>query len=218
MPDTCGPGLMVESLSARYGMKTIFRGVEFSLSPGDSLVIAGANGAGKSTLLRILAGLVRPSRGQVSLRTPDGNSAVVGVQEGAADEMALYTGLSSPDIQLYGELTALENLRFYARLRGLPAAREFVLASLERVGLRERADDRVGSFSTGMKQRLRLLFAIQHQPFLLLLDEPGSNLDSVGRDFTAAIANDQRRHGVLVLATNDPEELQLCSQILQLKS
>lgn len=124
--------------------------------------------------------------------------------------------MASPEIELYNELTAAENLGFYARLRGIPLTRTTIREAIAAAGLEGRADERVGAFSSGMKQRLRLLFAIQHAPLLLLLDEPGSNLDDAGREFLAAIVEAHLKRGILVLATNDPDEIRFGQQMLRL--
>ncbi len=207
--------LEVKGLCGRYGTRSVFAGVEFSLRPGDCLVVVGANGAGKSTLLRILCGLTRPYRGQVCLQV-ENTPCVFGPQQGEAERLGRYTGLASPEIQLYGELSAAENLAFFARVRGLNMDRDQTLALLERAGLRDRADNRVSAFSSGMRQRLRLLFALQHGPPVLLLDEPGSNLDEPGRALVAEIVEEQLHRGIVILATNDPEEMCFGEQVLKL--
>ncbi len=208
--------LEVSKLCGRYGARTVFSGVEFSLKTGDCLVVAGPNGAGKSTLLRILSGLARPHRGHVHLHVNDSAPIFFGPQDGRPDELGRYVGLASPQIEFYGELTAAENLLFYARVRGIGLDKDGVLPLLESVGLSDRGNDRVSAFSSGMKQRLRLLFALQHRPPVLLLDEPGSNLDEKGKELVARIVEDQLRSGLLILATNDPQEVLFGNQVLKL--
>lgn len=211
-----GVKLEVTGLCGRYGSRTVFAGVEFSLRAGDCLVIAGPNGAGKSTLLRILSGLARPDQGQVCLHVGESQNVLFGAQEGRSEDLGRYVGLASPQIEFYGELTAAENLLFYARVRGINLDRAGVTALLDRVGLTGRGEDRVSAFSSGMKQRLRLLFALQHSPPILLLDEPGSNLDTKGKVVVAQIVEEQLHNGILVLATNDPDEVLFGQQILTL--
>ena len=115
-------------------------------------------------------------------------------------------GLASPELSFYDEFTVGENLDFVAEARGLDDRPGRVRRALERVGLLERLDDRVAALSSGMKQRLRLAFALLHEPPLLLLDEPGSHLDEVGRAVTEQIVDGHRRAGLVLLATNDERE------------
>ncbi len=124
------------------------------------------------------------------------------------DERAHRVGLVTPDLALYPQLSARETLDFLVRVRGLALDASGVMAVLARVGLGERADDRVATFSTGMRQRLRIATALLHDPPLLLLDEPGATLDASGRDVVASLVADPAR--AVVLATNDPEEAALC--------
>lgn len=166
-------------LGKRYGSRWVLRGVEMSLSDGECLLVTGPNGAGKTTLLRLLGGLESPTEGEVWTT-------------GAI-------GFAAPDLSLYPNLTAKEHLRFAAALRRVdPREREL----LERVGLCEHEDKPVGAFSTGMRSRLRLALAIQHEPAVLLLDEPTATLDEQGRQIVCHIIEEQRARGCIVLATN----------------
>ena len=210
------PCLAVSGLAGRYGSRTVFAGVEFSLSPGDCLIVAGSNGSGKSTLLRILSGLVRPHRGSVCLSVPNNAPLTFGPSMGDPSLMGRWVGLAAPDLELYGELSAEENLSFFARLRGIVWDQEKSLKSLAWAGLEGRSGQRLSTFSSGMKQRMRLLFAIQNRPPLLLLDEPGSNLDDAGRAVVARIVEQQLEHGMVVLATNDDAEMRYGEQVLRL--
>ena len=163
---------------------------------GQRLALLGPNGSGKTTLARIVAGLMRPVQGSSRLLR-DGLPL-----DGAARRLAL--GFVTPDLALDGDLTALENLRFHGRMRGLAPGGEAAL--LERVGLAGRSDDRVGSYSSGMRQRLKYAFAIQAAPALLIVDEPTANLDEAGAVLVNEILDEQRQRGILVVATNVPSE------------
>jgi heme exporter protein A len=127
-----------------------------------------------------------------------------------------HLGFVTPDMSLYAELTALENLSFFASLRGLQLSDDDLHERLAEVGLRERADDLLGDFSSGLKQRLKLAFAVLHRPALLLLDEPSTNLDAAGVEIVERLIRDQKQRGVVVLATNNAEELKHGDQILRL--
>jgi heme exporter protein A len=173
------------------------------------IAVLGPNGAGKSTLLRLVAGLLRPTSGRLELRI--GDRAV------PAGERRQVVGFAAPELSFYDEFTVGENLMFVAEARNLADRAGRVGAALERVGLLERIDDRVAALSSGMKQRLRLAFALLHEPPVLLLDEPGSHLDDVGRAVTQAIVAAHRKAGLVLLATNDEREGQLADSRVELR-
>ncbi len=161
--------IAVRGLVKRFGLKTVLRRVDFTASEGEFVALLGPNGAGKTTFLRILASLSRPTAGEVRVagfRLP---------QEAAAVRRRL--GVVSHQPLLYGDLTAEENLRFYARLYALPAAAARIEEMLRLVGLYRRRRDLVRTFSRGMQQRLAIARAILHDPEVLLLDEPYTGLD-----------------------------------------
>jgi len=153
--------LAVRGLERSFGHVRALRGVDFALDAGDSLAVFGPNGAGKTTLLRILAGLLRPHKGEVLLdgapleRTDAAHRRRVGL-------IAHYS-------LLYDGLTAAENLAFYARLYGLSDREALVTRTLEGVGLADRAGDAVGTFSRGMVQRMAIARALLHEPRIVLL-------------------------------------------------
>jgi heme exporter protein A len=177
----------------------VFEGVTASVGHGEVLVVTGPNGSGKSTLLLVIAGLLRPTRGRVV--------ATLDEKPLPPEDRREWLGMVAPDLTLYPELTALENLRFFERVRGREPREDELIALLERVGLTGRGHDLVGTFSSGMRQRLKYAFALAHQPKVLLLDEPTANLDVAGVSMVEELIAEQRRRGVLVLATNEPEEV-----------
>ncbi|MBZ5586996.1 MAG: ABC transporter ATP-binding protein [Acidobacteriia bacterium] len=196
------PGISVEfqRVGKRFGDRTVLAAVSGTLRAGRVLVVAGPNGAGKSTLLNILAGVLRPSRGEVEYRCSDG--AVP-----RADWFE-HLGMASPDMAVYEELSAIENLRFFARLRGLHLPDATLSELLEELGLPSREHSRfVGTYSSGMKQRVKLAQALLHSPDVLLLDEPSSNLDAAGHAAVAALVARLRGHAAVAVATNDPREM-----------
>jgi heme exporter protein A len=161
------PAIELEGLTRRYGDREALSDVSLALEPGRTLVIFGPNGAGKTTLLRVLATLLRPHGGTTRVlerELPRDGWAVRG-----------RIGFLGHASLLYRDLTARENLRFHARLHDVPRARVDEL--LGAVGLRSRADDPVHTYSRGMVQRAAVARAVLHDPELLLLDEPTSNLD-----------------------------------------
>ncbi len=190
--------LSLAGVSKRFGRRRVFEGVNAEVGRGEVLVVIGPNGAGKSTLLLVIAGLLRPTRGQVVVSV-DGKALPY-------ENRRQWLGMVAPDLTLYQELTALENLRFFERVRGRVPREADLEALLERVGLEGRGRDRVGTYSSGMRQRLKYAFALAHAPKVLLLDEPTANLDASGVSMVEEVIAEQRRRGVLVLATNAPEE------------
>jgi heme exporter protein A len=198
----------LDDLAIDYGSRRVVSGVSLTLHAGETLTVAGANGSGKSSLLRILCGLQRPSRGAVRY-------VVAGevLQPDAARDLI---GWLSPDLQLYRELTAAENLRFFAQVRGLQFSDADLEGLLAEVGLSGRGQDLLAAYSSGMAQRLRYAYALLHNPPILLLDEPTVTFDERGAALFERVAERQRERGILVIATNDPRELRFGDYVLRL--
>jgi heme exporter protein A len=191
--------LTTDQLGHRFGSLLLFRRLSFWMGAGESLAVTGANGAGKSTLLRILAGVLTPKAGTVTLQV-EGQDVTPAVHP-------RRVGLVAPYLGLYDALTARENLSFLARARRLPDADRRIEAVLTQVGLADRADDPVSTFSSGMQHRVKYAAALLADPPLLLLDEPSVTLDEAGRELVeSVITNQQDRGGLVVVATNRPEE------------
>ena len=163
------PEIQVEGLKKTFGHHTALKSVDFQAAAGESIVIFGPNGAGKTTLIKILATIMRPTAGRVLVNGKD-----------TADEQELIRrriGVITHQTFLYGNLTAYENLAFYARLYDVPDAAARIREMTDVVGLSARLHDRVGTFSRGMQQRLSIARALMHRPTILLLDEPETGLD-----------------------------------------
>jgi heme exporter protein A len=199
------PRLTVDSVGHRFGRLVLFRKLSFTLDGGQSVAITGSNGSGKSTLLRILAGVLTPRAGQVTL-TVDGKVV-------PKEERPLRTGLVAPYFNVYDGLSAHENMAFLAEARQLPDAASRIEAALDQVGLAGRTDDLVGTYSSGMKQRVKYAAALLADPPLLLLDEPSANLDEAGLAMVDRVMAHQRStEGLLVVATNVAEEAARCDR------
>lgn len=158
-----------ENVSRQFGRRRALSKVTVKASAGDVLVLLGPNGAGKSTLLNILSSLMRPTSGTVKY------GRVTAAEAG--DAVRSNIGYLGHDLFLYSDLSARENLEFAARLYGLRDAGARIDRALEHARLTDRASDRVGEFSRGMRQRLAIERALLHEPRLLLLDEPFTGLD-----------------------------------------
>lgn len=161
--------IIVKKLVKRFGLKTVLRGLDFQVQPGEFVALLGPNGAGKTTFLRILASLSRPSLGEVEIagyKLPH-QAAQVRARLGVVSHLPL----------LYGDLSAEENLRFYASLYGFTNYQSRITEILEMVGLETRRHDLVRTFSRGMQQRLAIGRAILHNPDVMLFDEPYTGLD-----------------------------------------
>lgn len=181
----------------RFGRRLLFRNLDIQASSGEFLAITGQNGSGKSTLVRILAGILAPTAGTVQLLA-DGIELT---------ERPFFIGLVAPYLNLYEGFTLRENMRFVARVRGLGTTTATEEALIQKVQLQGRADELVGNYSSGMKQRARFALALLTNPPVLMLDEPTANLDDSGKAFVWNTVEEARASGKLVLvATNEAEE------------
>ena len=194
-------GLSVKELSHTFAERQVFAPVSFSLNPGQVGVVTGANGAGKSTLLRIVAGLLLPKSGSVVL-TQNGQTL-------DAIERRELLGYVAPDLHFYRELTAAENLQFFAEMRGRTLTKEEMISALTQVGLRGRGRDFVRTYSSGMRQRLKYAWVLLHNAPILLLDEPTANLDAEGVETVKTLLAEHRArpNSLTLIATNETDEL-----------
>lgn len=187
---------MIEAreLAKHYGRFSALRNLNLTVSDGDFISLFGKNGAGKTTLLRILAGLSRPSSGELNI-TP---------RQARPRFIRGHIGYLSHDTSLYMDLTALENLRFYARLMNFSADTPVLTERMQQVGLSGRERDPVRNFSRGMQQRLSIARAFLHDPDILLLDEPFTGLDSSGSDFFKSYLSEAHAGGkTCIMAIHD---------------
>jgi heme exporter protein A len=184
--------LTFDGVTRNFGRRRALRGVSFRCRAGEVLAVLGPNGAGKSTLLSITATLLAPTSGEVRYGNHNGTN-------GAA--LRRRIGLLGHDLYLYPELSAAENLTFFARVYSLDRVETRVAAALERAGLTHRRDDAVAGFSRGMRQRLALERALLHEPRLVLLDEPFTGLDDAATHALRARLQELRDAGCIVLVT-----------------
>ncbi len=201
--------LEIDDLKKRYGAAYALNGVSLTVAAGELFGLLGPNGAGKTTLLSIIAGLLDANAGAVKL---DGRPF-----RRADRELRRWVGIGTQDLAVYPDLTARENVVFFGMLYGLGGASLNTRAEelLTAVGLHDRADDRAGTFSGGMKRRLNLAVAVVHSPRLLLLDEPTTGVDPQSRNLIFEIVRKLNREGMTVVYTSHyMEEVQaLCPRI-----
>lgn len=188
--------LTIDDVSRYYGRRRALSHVSLELQKGELVGLLGPNGAGKSTLLGVLATLIRPSSGRIVYGNYIGSRST--------SELRERIGFLSHDLQLYAELTARENLEFFAGLYSLDNPSERATSALSRAGLGQRENDVVDSYSRGMRQRLALERALLHDPRLILLDEPFTGLDEMAIVALTDRLLDLKRSGCMVLvATHD---------------
>jgi ABC-2 type transport system ATP-binding protein len=208
--DTAAPFVDVKSFSMSFGTKQVIRDVSFSVRPGEVFGFLGANGAGKTTTIRTLLGLLSPTEGTLHIDGRRYNS-----------DMAGLVGYLPEERGLYRNEPVLDTMVYFSVLRGLhPAeATKRALAYLDRVGLADKASERLVNLSGGQQQKVQLGTTIIHEPSLMILDEPTEALDPVNRSLLLEIIQQQRAKGAAVmLVTHRMEEVeQLCDQIAILK-
>jgi len=193
-------------LSKKFNAKVIFQGLTFEHEKG-VFGIAGDNGSGKSTLLKCLAFLLRPNSGKIEW-THSGDPL-------SQNEVKTRLGYAAPYINLYAELTVAENLRFLKEARGELCQSDMLDSLLNRCQIEHLRDRLFGNLSTGQQQRAKLAAALVNEPEVLMLDEPGSNLDRNGHELVASVIKREVEKGTLViLASNDANEISLCDEVL----
>ena len=163
------PAIEINRLIKSFNHRPVLRGIDLKVNRGESVVIFGPNGAGKTTLLKILATVMKPTSGDITIEGFD--------LKKDADEVRRRIGVVSHQSFLYGSLTAYENLEFYARLQDIqnPGRRAKEVAAM--VNMTARLGDRISTFSRGMQQRISIARALLHKPSVLLMDEPETGLD-----------------------------------------
>ena len=202
-----GCAVSVRNLTKAFGTRKAVDRVSFDLPQGAFLSVFGPNGAGNTTLLRTLATLTRPTEGSVFI---DGIDAL-----DEPDIAREHMGLISHNAMLYPDLTAEENLLFYARLYGVCDPEKRVIELLDAVGLKHRRLDLVRTFSRGMTQRVAIARALINDPSVVLLDEPYSGLDPHAMDVFDQLIESVRADRTFIMVSHDLEKgLSLCSHVL----
>jgi len=198
-----------QNLSKLFGRRLIFKDINFSWEEKGIFGISGPNGSGKSTLVKIVAGLIAASSGKIIHKNSDG--------EIIPEKLHNHIGFVSPYLVLYEEFSAWENLKIFAKIRGVSFDAEKVLFYLAQFLLENRKDDLVKTYSSGMKQRLKFVFALMHSPDVLIFDEPTSNLDEEGKKVVYKIILEEGKNRIVVVASNEQKDLELCNDVLLLE-
>lgn len=196
-------------LNKSFGRRLIFNDLEFKFNKAGVYGISGPNGSGKSTLVKIIAGIIAPSKGKI-IHNLD-NKLI------AEEQLHNYIGFVSPYLVLYEEFSTYENLNLFAEIRGVKFNKERVDYLLNKFLLFKRKDDLLKTYSSGMKQRVKFIFALMHSPNLLILDEPTSNLDDEGKNSVYELVKEEGEKNIVLIASNEKSDIELCSDIVYLE-
>lgn len=201
--------LEVNQLTKYFGRRLIFSDLNFKFIDNGIYGISGPNGSGKSTLVKILAGIIGANKGNVK--------HILNGKEIIEENIHNHIGFVSPYLVLYEEFSAEENLMMFAKIRGVKYDQELVNYLFEKFLLLKRKDDFVKTFSSGMKQRLKFIFALMHSPQLIILDEPTSNLDDEGKNSVYELIRERGKKNIVLIASNEKNDLELCTETIFLE-
>ena len=202
--------IIFDKVSLSFAENKIFENISLTLNAGKVIVITGANGSGKSTFLKLAGQFIQPDSGTINVF--EGNNKIDRI------DFRRKIAAVAPNMTLYSELTAVENINFFTRLKDIVLTDSEIEHLLRRVNLDlENKNKLVGSFSTGMIQRLKFAILIAVKADVLLLDEPSSNLDEAGKNIILDEIKRAARNGKLILlATNDNDEVEIGNEIISL--
>ncbi|HPO54601.1 MAG TPA: ABC transporter ATP-binding protein [Ignavibacteriaceae bacterium] len=200
--------LKLDSLTKYFGRRLVFRDLNIEYCQCGIYGISGPNGSGKSTLLKIIAGISTPSKGKIT-HTAEG-------KEIDTAEIHERIGFVSPYLVLYEEFSCRENIEIMGKIRGIEPDEPHITRLLETFGLADRQNDRLKFYSSGMKQRMKFIFALLHKPALLILDEPTENLDNEGKNKIYELIKNYSASNIVLIASNEDSDLQLCTSSINL--
>lgn len=196
-------------LNKSFGRRLIFNDLNFKFDKSGVYGISGPNGSGKSTLVKIIAGIIGASKGKIVHNYEEKNIS--------DDHLHNHIGFVSPYLVLYEEFSTYENLKLFNDIRGFNFDQERVDYLLNKFLLYKRKDDLLKTYSSGMKQRVKFIFALMHSPQLLILDEPTSNLDEEGKSSVYEIVKEEGQKSIVLIASNEKNDLELCNEIVLLE-
>lgn len=201
--------LKLEKVTKIFGRRLIFNEIDFEFFQGNIYGLAGQNGSGKSTLSKIISGIISPTKGKVNHFLNKKNIP--------SEKLHDIIGFVSPYLVLYDEFTAEENLIHFAKIRGTKYSETKAHKLFSEFNLFDRKNELLKTYSSGMKQRMKFLFALLHNPYLLLLDEPTSNLDKSGKDIVYDIIREESKTKCIIIASNESTDLEMCNEIIQIE-
>ncbi|BDQ03303.1 ABC transporter ATP-binding protein [Ignavibacterium sp.] len=202
--------LEVNQLTKYFGRRLIFSNLNFRFVDSGIFGISGPNGSGKSTLVKMLAGIIGANKGEVK-HFLDGKEVL-------PEKIHNHIGFVSPYLVLYEEFSAEENLLMFAKIRGVEYDKSRVDYLFEKFLLLKRKDDLVKTYSSGMKQRLKFIFALMHSPQLIILDEPTSNLDDEGKNSVYELIREEGKKNIVLVASNEKNDLDQCTETIFLEN
>jgi len=202
--------LEVSGVSKKFGLRTIFSNIGFTVAAGDRVGVTGRNGSGKSTLMKLLAGVAERTAGDVHFR-------VDGAQLGDGAHLG-HLGYVSPYLQLYTEFTAWEHVSLLQQMRGLPLDEAMAMELFERFGIARRRHEELRTYSSGMLQRVKYICALVHSPAFLILDEPMTNFDQDAVATVRELVIERSADSVILLATNDADDLSMATHRLSVET
>jgi len=202
--------LNLEKVTKIFGRRLIFKDIDCEFTSGSVFGLAGRNGSGKSTLAKIIVGIISTTSGKVNHFI----NGIVVPNENLYEQI----GFVSPYLVLYDEFTAYENIIHFLKIRGLTINNDTIDYWFNEFELFDRRNDLLKGFSSGMKQRMKFIFSLIHQPQLLLFDEPTSNLDNNGKDKVYEIIKTKLSDRLVIIASNEDNDLAICNKILTLEN
>ncbi len=202
--------LTLKNLVKYFGRRLVFSEINNVFTSGNAYGISGPNGSGKSTLVKIVANIISPTRGKVIHQLND----IIIIPEKLHD----YIGFVAPYLFLYDEFTADENLFHFSNIRGIKYDKERAHFLFSKLNLFDRKDDIVRGYSSGMKQRLKFIFALLHKPRCIILDEPTSNLDNDGKDRVYELIREEAKSNLVIIASNEESDLKLCKETINIEN
>jgi heme exporter protein A len=201
--------LSLNNVQKVFGRRLIFKDINLTLTNGKVYGLSGKNGSGKSTLAKIIAGIISTTSGKIE-HSLNG-------KEIKQEKLHDHLGFVSPYLVLYDEFTALENLEFFAKIRGNKFKKENAKKLLTEFQLGDRGNDELRGYSSGMKQRMKFIFALMHSPQLLIFDEPTSNLDEAGKAIVYSTIKEKLKENLVIVASNESSDLALCDEIIEIE-
>jgi len=200
--------LKLDALTKFFGRRLVFQKLSIEYTGCGIYGISGPNGSGKSTLLKIISGISSPSKGAITHSLGDKKIDIDNIHE--------HIGFVSPYLVLYEEFSCRENIEIFSKIRGIKPDPDHIDSLLNLFGLTERQNDLLKFYSSGMKQRMKFIFAFLHKPELLILDEPTENLDYEGKDKTYELIKNYSADNIVIIASNEESDLKLCGQAINL--